>query len=39
MGCAVIMAALLEAFSKQNDNLTIPLYLWCMMVILPVGKF
>ncbi|CEL55447.1 dolichol kinase [Rhizoctonia solani AG-1 IB] len=38
MGCAVIMAALLEAFSKQNDNLTIPLYLWCMMVILPVGK-
>ncbi|KAF8666655.1 dolichol kinase [Rhizoctonia solani] len=37
MGCAVIMTALLEAFSKQNDNLTIPLYLWCMMVILPVG--
>ncbi|KAH7341738.1 hypothetical protein B0J17DRAFT_647710 [Rhizoctonia solani] len=37
MGCAVIMAALLEALSKQNDNLTIPLYLWCMMVLLPVG--
>ncbi|KAG8733969.1 dual specificity protein kinase kns1 [Ceratobasidium sp. 423] len=25
MGCAVIMTALLEAVSKQNDNLTIPL--------------
>lgn len=37
MGCAVITTALLEAFSKQNDNLTIPLYLWCMMVLLPVG--
>ncbi|CAE7184617.1 unnamed protein product [Rhizoctonia solani] len=37
MGCAVILTALLEAFSKQNDNLTIPLYLWCMMVLLPVG--
>ncbi|KAJ1307558.1 hypothetical protein OPQ81_001655 [Rhizoctonia solani] len=37
MGCAVIMTALLEAVSKQNDNLTIPLYLWCMMVLLPVG--
>jgi dolichol kinase len=31
------MAALLEAVSKQNDNLTIPLYMWCMMVLLPVG--
>ncbi|CAE6516178.1 unnamed protein product [Rhizoctonia solani] len=30
MGCAVIMTALLEALSKQNDNLTIPLYL-CVM--------
>ncbi|CAE6382030.1 unnamed protein product [Rhizoctonia solani] len=38
LGCAVILTSLLEAYSKQNDNLTIPLYLWCMMVLLPVGS-
>ncbi|KAG9076267.1 hypothetical protein FS749_011979 [Ceratobasidium sp. UAMH 11750] len=36
MVCAVVMTALLEAVSKQNDNLTIPLYMWCMLVLLPV---
>ncbi|KAF8606668.1 hypothetical protein BDV93DRAFT_437456 [Ceratobasidium sp. AG-I] len=37
MACAVVMTALLEALSQQNDNLTVPLYMWCMMVLLPVG--
>ncbi|KAG9104968.1 hypothetical protein FRC06_002888 [Ceratobasidium sp. 370] len=36
MACAVMMTALLEAVTKQNDNLTIPLYMWCMLVLLPV---
>ncbi|QRV75082.1 dolichol kinase [Ceratobasidium sp. AG-Ba] len=36
LACAVVMTALLEAVSKQNDNLTIPLYLWSMLVLLPV---
>ncbi|KAG8746603.1 hypothetical protein FRC12_014248 [Ceratobasidium sp. 428] len=38
LACAVVMTALLEAVSKQNDNLTIPLYMWCMLVLLPVGR-
>ncbi|TFK27165.1 dolichol kinase [Coprinopsis marcescibilis] len=29
-----IMAALLEALSDQNDNLTLPLYMWSMLVVL-----
>jgi hypothetical protein len=27
------MAAMLEAVSEQNDNLTLPLYLWSVLVV------
>ena len=30
VGC---LAAGLEAFSVQNDNLTLPLYMWAMLVL------
>jgi dolichol kinase len=30
---AVGMAAMLEALSGQNDNLTLPLYLWSVLVV------
>jgi dolichol kinase len=30
---AVGMAAALEALSGQNDNLTLPLYLWAVLVV------
>ncbi len=30
------MAGGLEAFSVQNDNLTLPLYMWAMVVLLDV---
>jgi dolichol kinase len=30
---AVMMAAVLEALSVQNDNLTVPLYMWSVLVI------
>ncbi|KAF8199644.1 hypothetical protein BJ912DRAFT_1020220 [Pholiota molesta] len=32
----VVIAALLEALSDQNDNLTLPLYMWSMVVIAEV---
>jgi len=28
----VIMSGVLEALSDQNDNLTLPLYMWSMLV-------
>lgn len=31
---AVVSCALLEAVSMQNDNLTLPLYMWSMLVLL-----
>lgn len=33
---ATILAALLEAASKQNDNLIIPIYMWSMVTLLDV---
>jgi len=30
---ALVMSGLLEALSDQNDNLTLPLYMWSMLVI------
>lgn len=30
------MAALLEATSNQNDNLTIPLYMWSLLSLIEV---
>ena len=35
LGAAVI-SGLLEALSDQNDNLTLPLYTWSMLVIAEV---
>ena len=32
------LAGLLEAFSVQNDNLTLPLYMWAMLVLLDVVR-
>lgn len=31
-----VLAGLLEAFSVQNDNLTLPLYMWAMTVLADV---
>ena len=32
----VVVSAVLEALSDQNDNLTLPLYMWSMLVtVLP----
>lgn len=33
---AVCIAAALEAFSVQNDNLTLPLFLWSLLVLMDV---
>jgi dolichol kinase len=30
------LASLLEALSVQNDNLTLPLYMWSMLVVVGV---
>jgi len=30
---ALVMSGLLEALSDQNDNLTLPLYMWSMLVV------
>ena len=35
-GIAAGLAGCLEAFSVQNDNLTLPLYMWAMVVLLDV---
>lgn len=32
----VAIASLLEALSDQNDNLTLPLYLWAALVLADV---
>ena len=37
-GMAAGLAGLLEAFSVQNDNLTLPLYMWAMLVLLDVVR-
>jgi dolichol kinase len=29
----VMISAVLEALSDQNDNLTLPLYMWSMLVV------
>lgn len=29
----VVISAVLEALSDQNDNLTLPLYMWSMLVV------
>jgi len=29
----VVISAVLEALSDQNDNLTLPLYMWSMLVL------
>jgi len=31
---AALLTALLEAFSHQNDNLTLPLFLWALLILL-----
>jgi len=35
-GAAVALGALLEALSMQNDNLVLPLYVWCLLVLFDV---
>ncbi|KAH9945311.1 uncharacterized protein BXZ73DRAFT_38502 [Epithele typhae] len=35
---AAALAGCLEAFSVQNDNLTLPLYMWAMVVLLDVVR-
>lgn len=32
----ITMSAVLEALSDQNDNLTLPLYMWCILVAVQV---
>ena len=32
-GAAAAMSSILEAFSVQNDNLTLPLYMWSMLAL------
>jgi dolichol kinase len=34
--CVTIIGGLLEALSDQNDNLTLPLYMWSMLVAFQV---
>lgn len=31
---ATFLSGMLEAFSLQNDNLTLPLYLWAVLILL-----
>ncbi|KAI0784170.1 hypothetical protein C8Q75DRAFT_724975 [Abortiporus biennis] len=35
-GVIAALASLLEAFSVQNDNLTLPLYMWSMLTVVDV---
>lgn len=35
-GAAAVVASVLEAFSVQNDNLTLPLYMWSMLALVDV---
>ncbi|KZO89897.1 hypothetical protein CALVIDRAFT_547708 [Calocera viscosa TUFC12733] len=35
-GSAIILGSLLEALSMQNDNLVLPLYVWCLLVLFDV---
>lgn len=32
----IFLSSLLEAFSDQNDNLTLPLFMWSMQILLNV---
>lgn len=31
-----VLSSALEALSEQNDNLTLPLYMWSMLVVVEV---
>ncbi|EJU04762.1 hypothetical protein DACRYDRAFT_47116 [Dacryopinax primogenitus] len=35
-GCAIGLGSLLEALSMQNDNLVLPLYVWCLLALFDV---
>ena len=35
-GAVAVLASVLEAFSVQNDNLTLPLYMWSMLAFVDV---
>ncbi|KAH7884669.1 Fph type histidine kinase [Phlebopus sp. FC_14] len=35
----VILSSVLEAMSDQNDNLTLPLYMWSMLVVVDILSF
>ena len=35
-GAAAAVSSVLEAFSVQNDNLTLPLYMWSMLALVDV---
>jgi dolichol kinase len=32
-GIVTVLSSVLEALSEQNDNLTLPLYMWSMLVV------
>lgn len=32
-GVVTVLSSVLEALSEQNDNLTLPLYMWSMLVV------
>lgn len=35
-GVVAALSSVLEALSEQNDNLTLPLYMWSMLVVVEV---
>lgn len=35
-GVVTVLSSVLEALSEQNDNLTLPLYMWSMLVVVEV---
>lgn len=35
-GIVTVLSSVLEALSEQNDNLTLPLYMWSMLVVVEV---
>lgn len=35
-GVVAVLSSVLEALSEQNDNLTLPLYMWSMLVVVGV---
>lgn len=35
-GVVAVLSSVLEALSEQNDNLTLPLYMWSMLLVVGV---